>query len=328
MKIKKTIKVNYVGFWKGYDYHSSRIHQILEKYYSVCISEEPDYVICSVYNNEWMKYENAIRIFYTAENVIPDFNLFDYCIGFDEISFGDRYIRIPNYLINLKYEKVLELMLQKHRQLDLCASKKFCGYVCSNGNADYMRDYIFDKLAAYKEIASGGRYRNNIGKPDGVEDKLEFQKQYKFALALENTSYKGYTTEKIVEAFAAGGIPIYWGDPDVKTYFNEKAFINLMDYSTVEEAIEEIKRIDNDQELYRKYLLEPAVLPEYQLNTELIKLEEFLLHIVEQPIENAKRRVASVWYSNISNIVKLGSAHSGGEKISLKRRLESILRKN
>ena len=77
MKSKKTIKVNYVGFWKGYDYHSSRIHQILEKHYKVCISEEPDYVICSVYNNEWMKYENAIRIFYTAENVIPDFNLFD-----------------------------------------------------------------------------------------------------------------------------------------------------------------------------------------------------------------------------------------------------------
>lgn len=75
-------------------------------------------------------------------------------------------------------------MLKRHKQLYMFVSKEFCGYVCSNGNADYMRDYIFDKLATYKEITSSGKYRKNIGKLDGVEDKLEFQKQYKFALAL------------------------------------------------------------------------------------------------------------------------------------------------
>lgn len=325
--MKKKIKVNYAGFWEGYDFQSSRIHQIFEKYYDVCISEAPDYLICSLYNNEWIKYENAIRIFYTAENVVPDFNMFDYCIGFDELSFGDRYIRIPNYLINLKYEKVLELMLHKHEQMNMVDTRRFCGYVCSNGNADNMRDYIYDKLSTYKEIASGGRYRNNIGKPDGVEDKLDFQKQYKFALALENASYKGYTTEKLIEAFAAGGIPIYWGDPDVIKYFNNKAFINLMDYSTIEEAIEEIKRIDNDQELYNMYLSEPALIADYHLEAEVSKLEKFLCHIVEQPIEDARRRISNVWYDSISNIVKLESADKKNITGDIGNMLRNILRK-
>jgi len=36
-------------------------------------------------------------------------------------------------------------------------------------------------------------------------------------------------TEKIVEAFAANCIPIYWGDPSISKVFNSKAFINVLD---------------------------------------------------------------------------------------------------
>ena len=49
---------------------------------------------------------------------------------------------------------------------------------------------------------------NNIG--GAVSDKFAFQQKHKFSIAFENTSYCGYCTEKIVEAFVAGTIPIYW----------------------------------------------------------------------------------------------------------------------
>ena len=38
---------------------------------------------------------------------------------------------------------------------------------------------------------------------------------FRFAMAFENANVSGYVTEKIVNAFLAGAIPIYWGHPDV-----------------------------------------------------------------------------------------------------------------
>lgn len=80
----------------------------------------------------------------------------------------------------------------------------------------------------YKKVDSGGKYKNNIGKP--VENKRDFQMTHKFVIAFENTSTRGYTTEKIIGAYAAGAVPIYWGDPDVAMTFNTKSFINCNEY--------------------------------------------------------------------------------------------------
>jgi len=50
---------------------------------------------------------------------------------------------------------------------------------------------------------------------------------YMFSFAHENASYPGYFTEKILDCFATGTIPIYWGDPDIGKVFNEDGIIML-----------------------------------------------------------------------------------------------------
>ena len=45
---------------------------------------------------------------------------------------------------------------------------------------------------------------------------------YKFVLAMENKIHKGYITEKIINAFYSGAIPIYWGCNSVVQYFIQK----------------------------------------------------------------------------------------------------------
>lgn len=72
---------------------------------------------------------------------------------------------------------------------------------------------MFEALKKYKKVNSGGRYLNNIGR--AVVDKIQFESRHKFSICFENSSYPGYTTEKIIEAFAAKTIPIYWGNPCV-----------------------------------------------------------------------------------------------------------------
>ena len=44
-----------------------------------------------------------------------------------------------------------------------------------------------------------------------TEDKQKTLKQYNFTLVFENCDYDGYITEKIIHAFLAGTIPLYWG---------------------------------------------------------------------------------------------------------------------
>ena len=76
------------------------------------------------------------------------------------------------------------------------------------------RDELFEYLSQYKLVDSGGRHKNNIG--GSIDDKFLFQQQYKFSIAYENSSTPGYTTEKIIQALAAGtSEPIYWGNPEI-----------------------------------------------------------------------------------------------------------------
>lgn len=81
-------------------------------------------------------------------------------------------------------------------------NRKFCSFVVSNSQfSDPLRKRFFERLCKYKKVDSGGRYLNNIGGP--VRDKLAFCRGYKFNIAFENSSVDGYTTEKIMEAYAA-----------------------------------------------------------------------------------------------------------------------------
>ncbi|CAJ99309.1 alpha (1,3)-fucosyltransferase fragment 2 [Helicobacter acinonychis str. Sheeba] len=40
-------------------------------------------------------------MYYTGENEVPNFNLFDYAIGFDGLDFKERYLRMPLYYAHL-----------------------------------------------------------------------------------------------------------------------------------------------------------------------------------------------------------------------------------
>ena len=131
---------------------------------------------------------------------------------------------------------------------------------------------------------------NNIGQPEGVEDKLEFQKKHKFAIAFENVSHPGYSTEKIVQAFAAGTVPIYWGDTQIENQFNEKAFINCHRFDTIDEVVRFVKKIDQDDKMYMDMLRTPALKDETFIQKEHERLDHFLYHICAQEYGAAFRR--------------------------------------
>lgn len=271
------------------------IIRALNKYYDIELSEEPDYLFYHESTFDHLKYD-CIKIFYTGENISPNFNLCDYAIGFDYLSFEDRYYRLPLYLIKVFYtDDETKLAgndyLNKQSRFtkeDLAHKTEFCSFVYSNYRADEQRKIIFDKLSEYKKINAGGGYLNNIG--GRVSNKLEFEMKHKFSIAFENSSRSGYTTEKIVSSIAAKTIPIYCGNPNIGKEFNTKRFINCHDYESFDQVLEKIKDLDNNDELYLKTVNEPIVAEGYDFNKVKNAFELFIKNIIDQPIEEAKRR--------------------------------------
>ena len=285
----KRIKIDFVDFWSDLKKTDNYFYNTLKKYYNVEISPQPDYVFCSYFSQKHFNYQNAVKILYMGENVIPDFNLYDYALGFHHITFEDRYLRLPHYAL---YDKDIAPALNKHTHSDeyYLAKKKFCNRVVSNPDASGERERMFRALDSFMKVDSGGRYGNNIGGP--VKDKLAFERDYRFTLAYENSSTPGYVTEKILQAFAGETIPIYWGDPGIEKEFNPAAFINCMKYNSVADAVKAVKEVWEDDQKYLAMMKAPMVLPG-SVGDECLKedyADEFLRNIFDQDLSTAKRR--------------------------------------
>lgn len=280
--MKKKIKIQFTDFWDVFNPEDNFITDALKKNFEVEISDEPDFVFCSIFGRRHLKYSCA-KIYYTGENIIPDFNLVDYGLGFQDISFYDRYLRLPHYVL---YPRACRLAQSKPTLSDEeLLNRKFCNYVVSNAVSCKERGEIIDKLNAYKPLDSGGKYHNNVGGP--VKDKIEFARGYKFAIAIENSPARGYTTEKIMEAFASETVPIYWGNSDIAKEFNPKSFINGHDFSSFDELVSFVEKVDNDDELYLSMVKAPIDAGEY---LEEDYLSDYLYKICSQDPKKAIRR--------------------------------------
>jgi hypothetical protein len=261
----------------------------LSRHYDLELSDEPDFLFFSHFGTSFLDYD-VPRVFFCSENLRPDFNLADYALGFDRLSFGDRYFRFPIYCHD-RHRELRELD-QDSRKVE-SARKEFCNYIYSNPGPDPTRTLFFEKLSLKKAVVSAGKHLNNTGFL--VRDKTAFQRKFKFTIAFENSSTSGYTTEKILDAFIAGTVPIYWGDPDVCQDFNPQSFINVHSFSSLDAAVDEVLRIDSDDAAYQAMVREPVFrhrLPSYGVEGDL---EAFLKHIFDQDPAQAIRRNRVFW---------------------------------
>lgn len=79
--------------------------------------------------------------------------------------------------------------------------------------------------------------------PQYIENKIETIQKIKFALCFENYSFPGYVTEKIIECFVAGVIPVYLGAPDIEEFVPTGTFIDVRQYKDWESLLDKMKGI-------------------------------------------------------------------------------------
>ena len=251
---KRVIKIDFVDFWGDFEKTNNYFWNLLSPHYELVLSRDPDFLFYSAYGREFTQYD-CYRVFYSGENVRPDFRECDFAFSFDYLETRRNY-RLPLYAL-YKDNEILT-----HKTIDpdelLREKTKFCNFVVSNARGR-ERNEFFSKLSRYKRIDSAGRFMNNLGRSIGPKssDKWEFLRPYKFTIAFENSSYPGYTTEKIFEPMLMNSLPIYWGNPLVHRDFNSRSFLNYYDFENVDALIERVIAIDKSDELYLRYMAEP-----------------------------------------------------------------------
>ena len=168
----------------------------------------------------------------------------------------------------------------------------FCGFHFGLDEETPERELFFKRLSEYRAVESGGPLYNTL---EGVvSEKLPFLSNCKFSIAFEECSQPGYTSDVLMQAFAAQTIPIYWGNPFIGREFNTQAFVNCHDFRSWSEVIEAIRRIDQNDELYLKMMRTPALTgPERDIDRMEENLLAFLSSIFDQPLERARRRSRS-----------------------------------
>ena len=234
--------------------------------------ESSDFVIVTHHRKSLMEYyqffnQNKIYLFLPGESISPDFNLFDYAVGFDPIEFNDRYIQIhPLSFFNRYWNFGNFFGLRSGIESE---KRSFCNFIYSNPRSHPFRDEFFFALNKSLSVDSLGNHLNNkdlgikrkdYSQSNWRQDKIQIQAKYKFSIAFENQRSSGYVTEKLLTSYLAGTIPIYWGAPDVGLCFNDASFVNVCDYNSPEEAIDKVLEINSDEGLFRNILSEPLLL--------------------------------------------------------------------
>lgn len=310
MKIEKTLKINFINFWPGFNPETSTITAILRNHFSeVIICEDADYVITSVYGGySYLEYPQ-VRIMYSGENYIPDLNFVDYAYSSYPLQMLDRHFHFPQ---GLHRKNKNEYMAKRSRgdvtfDRDFLASKSVFANFCASHESEHgIRGSFFQELCKYKKVDSIGYFLNNTGiTVDWKNDsKYNYQKKCKFTLCFESTSHGGFNTEKIVDAFCADTIPIYFGDPKITDIYNPKAFINVADYASTAEAIQAIIDIDEDDDLYLSMMNEPILLDPDMPQRIHKEFEEWIIHIFSQPYETSFRRSRVYYSADYENKIK------------------------
>ena len=178
---------------------------------------------------------------------------------------NENTIFVPYFVYTFLELKISPIQLIKNENDKIIDhDRKFCCFAYSNcdekfdGVVNRKNFYhLMQKITNNKVDNLGKCYNKNKNGNQWWSDNLSLYKNYKFVIAFENTSMKGYMTEKLTMPMLARAIPIYLGADDVSEYFNPKSFINVNDFENFEECINYILKVDSDDNLYQSIINEP-----------------------------------------------------------------------
>jgi hypothetical protein len=97
-----------------------------------------------------------------------------------------------------------------------------------------------------------------------VKYKKEALQDYRFSIVIENCRKDYYFTEKLIDCFMTGTIPIYWGCPSIGKFFdtngmiiveNHEDTLSFLQYADQELYDKKLEQLKNNFKIAKKYIM-------------------------------------------------------------------------
>lgn len=138
----------------------------------------------------------------------------------------DKFIASPPYIYWLlehnrtqSFQDIasFDFFSNKHKEISCIANldkKAFAGHI---NRANFVK---FLKNTPLPIHYFGGEKSHNF-----IQTKLEALKDYRYSIAIENSSIPFYFSEKITDCFLAGCMPFYYGANNIADFFPKESFV-------------------------------------------------------------------------------------------------------
>jgi hypothetical protein len=142
-----------------------------------------------------------------------------------------HYDYVRNNLMKFDY-----ILTHEKTLLDLDYNTKFipfgCCWIPKEEQKVYDKSKNISVISSNKTFTDGHRLRHEVIQKFGdkmdvfgrsynpIDFKIDGLKDYRFSVVIENCKRDYWFTEKLIDCFATGTIPIYWGCPSIGDFFN------------------------------------------------------------------------------------------------------------
>ena len=145
-----------------------------------------------------------------------------------------------------------KIIYNKIKNISIVASEK------RNTEGHILRHYIINKFRSSIDGLYGRGYQF-------VQNKIEALKDYRYSIVIENDNCDAMFSEKIIDCFMTGTIPIYWGckgkigdffnTDGIIQFNNENEFSDIIKNCTEEYYLNNINAIKENFELAKQYCI-------------------------------------------------------------------------
>lgn len=153
---------------------------------------------------------------------------------------SDYHNNYYNYIKN-NFHLFKHIITYDKELLDFNNKFKFCpfggSWLYNEDIGIHQKNKNFSIIASWKTELRGHRLRHQIISGsckqvdvfgtgyNPIEKKIIALKDYRYSFCIENCKRDYFFTEKLIDCFLSGTIPIYWGCPSIGKFFNTKGMI-------------------------------------------------------------------------------------------------------
>ncbi len=213
---KSVVSLWYEDFWPSFNPGDNELLNLL----NLCCKQvglrielnqnDPDLIIGSCFSNKnVLRKGKATRILYLGENVRPIYSMNDYSLSFDLDNYMGRNVYLPLWFLRGTEFAAMDRdydpydMQSLYKNIENPLNKKDKVVYVGNNMTPLRKTFI--ELLMKNDIEVDV-YGSQTGNP--VKNKKNTMQEYRYSLCFENSYHPGYVTEKLLDGYCAGTIPI------------------------------------------------------------------------------------------------------------------------